>query len=317
MRCRRRSPATPDGFLEGLARVLSLTLLLHAAPAAVAADFPVEEIAPGVFVHRGAHVSIEDEGRGDSANIGFIVGERCVAVIDTGGSRATGTALLAAIRARTPLPVCYVIDTHAHFDHVLGNAAFVADGTEFVGHAALGAALDASRDYFAERFAQELAGPASDVVLPTLLVDGERELDLGNRPLRLTAVAEAHTSADLTVFDAQTGTLWSGDLMFMERLPVLDGSLRGWLAWIDQTRGARVERVVPGHGPVAAPWPAALEAERVYLSGLLEAARAAVREGRFLEDLAAEARDHPPAGWLLTEPHARNASRAYREVEWE
>ena len=270
-----------------------------------------------MFVHHGSHVGIDDPGRGDIANIGFVIGQRCVAVIDTGGSRATGEGLRAAITAATPLPVCYVINTHAHFDHVLGNAAFTADKPVFVGHANLGAAIGASREYFADRFATELAGPATDIIAPDLAVEDTRELELGARTLLLTAVGEAHTSADLTVYDRSSETLWSGDLVFMERLPVLDGSVRGWLAWIAAKAAVPIARVVPGHGPVAAPWPAALEAERGYLTQLLADARAAVRDGRFLEDVTAEAQAHPPGGWVLTEPHARNLGKAFREVEWE
>ncbi len=282
-----------------------------------AAPFDVEQVAPGLYVHHGAHVAIDDPARGDSANIGFVVGERCVAVIDTGGSRATGRALREAVRAATPLPVCYVVTTHAHFDHVLGNSAFVADGVQFVGHANLPAALEASRDYFAEEFAVELDGTARDVVLSTIVVDSTYELDLGDRKLILQAVPEAHTAADLTVYDERTRTLWSGDLVFMERLPVLDGSVRGWLRWIETPPPWPIDRVVPGHGPVAAAWHAATGPEREYLSALLSEARAAVRDGMALEDVTDAARTHPPTGWVLTEPHPRNLSKAFREVEWE
>lgn len=268
-----------------------------------------------MFVHRGRHVDIDDPARGDSANIGFIVGERCVAVIDSGGSLATGHALRAAIAAQTALPVCYVINTHAHFDHVLGNAAFAADEAALVGHANLGPSLAANQTYFAERFASELAGATLGV--PDIAVDRSLELDLGARTLLLTAVPEAHTAADLTVFDVATGSLWSGDLLFMERLPVLDGSLRGWLTWLETAHGIKATRVIPGHGPVSAPWPDALGPERDYLGGLLNTARDAVAAGTFLEDLTADAESHPPADWLLNAPHARNVSKAYREVEWE
>src|SRR6202041_1224284 len=87
----------------------------------------VDELASGVYVHRGAQLPLDVPGHDDIANIGFIVGSRCVAVIDTGGSVRTGLALRAAIRRRTSLPICYVINTHVHVDHVLGNWAFKDD----------------------------------------------------------------------------------------------------------------------------------------------------------------------------------------------
>lgn len=299
--------------------VWALALLAGCGTAAASGGFALSEVAPGVFVHPGHHAGLEDAARGDSANLGFIVGERCVAVIDTGGSLATGRALAAAIATRTATPVCYVVNTHAHFDHVLGNAAFAAEGVEFVGHAALGATLAASGDYFAERFAAELAdaGGTVPVTPPDRLLEAHATLDLGGRRLELTAVAPAHTGADLTVLDVASGTLFTGDLVFMERLPVLDGSLRGWIEWLDAARKLPVTRIVPGHGPASAPWPAAAGPEADYLATLLAAARAAVAEGRFLEDVVAGAGAAPPAGWVLTEPHARNMSQAFREVEWE
>ena len=88
--------------------------------------FRIDQIKPGVYVHLGA---LEDWGPangGDVANLGFVVGSRCVAVIDTGGTPAVGAALRAAVERSTPLPICYVILTHAHPDHLLGSVAFAA-----------------------------------------------------------------------------------------------------------------------------------------------------------------------------------------------
>ena len=96
---------------------LILAAMAACAQAAELPAFAIEEIAPGNFVHYGTHEERSPANLGDNANVGFIVGERCVAAVDTGGSLAVGRLLRAAIRRVTPLPVCYVIITHVHPDH--------------------------------------------------------------------------------------------------------------------------------------------------------------------------------------------------------
>lgn len=300
-------------------RALLCCLVLAWAVPVVADDF-LTALAPGVYLHRGKHADIDSPDRADSANLGVVVGARCVAVIDTGGAVATGEALRAAIRSLTDVPVCYVINTHVHFDHVLGNAAFVADGAEFIGQAHLPEEMAASRDFFLENFAHELGDPpsADKVVAATRTVGDVLSLDLGDRELRLVAAPRAHSVTDLMVLDERSGTLFAGDLLFRERLPIIDGSLKGWLEWLADASATPYARVVPGHGPVDEAWPAGAAAERAYLEALLSEIRAGIAAGMTLEDAQDKVGLDALAGWQLTgRAHRLNVSRAYRELEWE
>jgi glyoxylase-like metal-dependent hydrolase (beta-lactamase superfamily II) len=120
------------------------------------------------------------------------------------------------------------------------------------------------------------------------------------------------------VFDEKTGTLFLGDLLFVRHLPVIDGSLNGWLEVLDRLMAMPAQRAVPGHGPPSLPWPAGAEAERAYLTSLRTDLRAAVRAGWPLSRALGAVAVHEGQQWeLIEEFHKRNISAAYGEMEWE
>lgn len=302
------------GFVIGI-------LFLAAGPAQAEKSFAVNEVAPGVFVHQGRYEIFTPRNSGDTANAGFIIGRDAVAVIDTGGSPRVGAELLGAIRARTQLPIKYVINTHMHPDHVFGNVAFEGGKPTFVGHAKLPRALAARADRYLGRN-KELLGEAFDgtrIIPPTLLVKDRQELDLGDRKLLLEAHETAHTDNDVTVLDEKTGTMFLGDLLFSKHVPALDGSIRGWLGLIAKLEARRdVKLAVPGHGPASMPWPSALGAEQRYLSKVADDVRMMIKQGKTLAEAADTAGLSEKDAWVLfKEYNARNVSAAFAELEWE
>ncbi|WP_343713498.1 quinoprotein relay system zinc metallohydrolase 2 [Inquilinus sp.] len=315
-------PERPGALSRRGALGAALALGLLGGAASAADDpLPVTEIAPGIFVFQGAHEEATAANLGGIANLGFIIGGAAVAVIDTGGSAAEGRRLLAAVRRQTALPVRWAIDTHFHPDHALGNAAFAGPDTTIVGHANLPRGLDARAGTYLDGLNQALGNAAAGttIVEPMLLVRDRLSLDLGGRALELKAWPPAHTDADLTVLDSATGTFFAGDLVFLQRVPAIDGSLRGWLdAIAGLRREAGIARVVPGHGPPSAPWPGALDDEERYLRLILDETRAALAAGRSLDQAVATVARSERGRWLLFDDYNdRNVATAYTELEWE
>src|SRR3954452_10366394 len=298
-------------------RSFSAALMLVLAPgsgwsADALTPLPVREIADGVFVYEAPYAFAGPRNSGAIANAVFIVGEDCVAVIDTEASYLAGRRLLAAVEAHTSLPVRYVVNTHFHPDHILGNAAFAQDGVIFVGHENLADALSSRKErYFAATKAlvgaDAFAG--TEIVLPTVRVRGRLELDLGSRRLILEAWPTAHTNSDLTVFDEKTGTWFLGDLLFSGHVPALDGNLMGWIRVAAVLASRHAARVVPGHGPSSLPWPDAARPMTQYLGRLETDVRRMIGEGRTIQEAAAEAGRSEAQKWsLFDEFNARNAS---------
>jgi len=279
----------------------------------------MEEVAAGIYVRRGVDEDVTARNEDGIANIGFVVGRDSVAVIDPGGSLIDGQRLRATIRQTTRLPIRHVVMSHVHPDHIFGAAAFGEDKPQFVGHARLPRALALRGEYYRKRLEDVLGKDrAGSVVTPTMLVQDHLEIDLGGRALALTAHGIAHTDCDLSVMDRTTGTLLPADLLFVRRVPALDGSLKGWLKELGALKGVQAQRAVPGHGPTSVDWPAGVQDLERYLSTLLRETQEAITKGMDLDAAVKTVAQGERSRWKLFDDYnGHNITQAFKELEWD
>lgn len=318
--CEAEAPRIASGWLADHPPLIQDGLRCTPLP-----DLPaltVSQAAEGVHVHLGQVAQFEDSPDGWIANLGFVIGQDSIAVIDAGSSRQQGQALLAAIRRISDKPISHLVITHMHPDHAFGAEVFREAGATIVGHAQLSQSLQARGPVYLQNLTR-LYGPAAmigtQVALPDIAVSDSLDLDLGGRVLTLTATSPAHTDNDLTVLDRTTGALFAGDLVFRDLTPVVDGSLPGWIGWMDDPRDAAP--LIPGHGPLAPNWPEGVGPQREFLAALARATREALDAGLPMSQAVPAIVDalQPFAGdWAsFADTAARDATAAYKELEWE
>lgn len=298
-----------------------LLILLIFFPTLTLSDpLKIEQITTGIYVHHGEHKDLNAGYGGDICNISFVIGSKGIAVIDTGGSPRIGSRLRETIRTISKLPILYVITTHVHPDHSLGNAAFKQDKPVFVGHGKLAEAMALRKEAYLRNQLEWVGADATgtELIPPTLSVANTHEIDLGGRTLRLTAHPVAHSPADLSVFDTASKTLWTGDLLFVERTPSIDGNIPGWLEVIDQLRATPATHFVAGHGSTTKDLSAALDDEKRYLNVLLGDVRNAIKQGQSMEQTIPTAARSEQGKWLLFDAvNRRNVALLYPQLEWE
>jgi glyoxylase-like metal-dependent hydrolase (beta-lactamase superfamily II) len=245
-----------NAFARAAFALLAAVLLQAAAAAADEGAAPIE-IAPGVYMLRGASGEPAAGNRGRIGNTGFIVGARGVLAIDTGTSYRAGRALLEAIARVTDKPVLLALVTHARQEFIFGAAAFRERGIP-IAMQREAARLMASRcdaclqNLRALLGAQEMRGTA--LLEPDQLLDGARELDaLIGRAVRVLYFGTSSGPGDVAVLDVPSGTLFAGGLLDAMRIPdVQDSDLAGWKRALQALHGLGPKTIVPGHGPAAA-----------------------------------------------------------------
>ncbi len=238
--------------LAGL--TLTFTASTPASEPAAPEDYEMrpEAVAPGVYaVMTAARDLPSRENLGWNANMAFVVTKEGVLVFDTGSSETMGVALRQAIREVTDRPVRWIVNSHSHGDHWLGNHAFANDEPEIMaGSEAIGRMATEAESWIANfREMTEGATGETKPLLPNMPVDERVKRDLGGTDVVIFPSGGAHSPGDLIVWLPQTKVLLAGDVVYSDRAPsVWDGNVARWIALLDELIALEPDVVVPGHG---------------------------------------------------------------------
>lgn len=303
-----------------LAAVTLVVLAVHAAPAA-ALELKFNQVTPGVYAFIGELGGRSADNEGMNANTGFIVTGAGVVVVDSGSTYDVAKRIHAAIQAVTKEPVKYVINTGGQDHRWLGNGYFKSIGAELV-------AQRKAADDMRERGAMQIDGLAAELkdkvkgteaVVPTQLFDSQDVLQLGNMDIRLLHFGGGHTPGDSVVWLPKLGVLFSGDVVYVDRLlsviPV--SNTRNWLASFEALEKLQPKIIVPGHGKICDLTKARKET-RDYLVSLRTHMRLAIKNNIDLQT-AIDTFDQNGFRYLVNWDLLKggNASRAYLEMEME
>jgi glyoxylase-like metal-dependent hydrolase (beta-lactamase superfamily II) len=253
------------------------------------------------------------------ANVTAIGGSRGLVVVDTHGSTAAGRAVVDDVRRLGAGPVAAVVNTHWHWDHSFGNAAFREQDPAVPIHAHEDAArmLAEKGEYMKGRFAESDDPHGADVaatelVIPDHTFSSTRGLDLGDRLVELVFPGRGHTDGDLVVRVPDVDVILGGDLVEESARPWigLDSWPLEWHLSLDVVLSLVTSstRVIPGHGvPVDRGF---VETQRDDLAVIGETVRRLCGEGVPLADAVAEG-DWP---WEADERIANACRRGYEQL---
>jgi cyclase len=191
---------------------------------------------------------------GQGGNITVAVGTDGIIMVDTQFAPLSDK-IKAAIKAISPLPIKYIVNTHFHGDHTGGDANFQKDGAIVIAQDNIRVRLLAGTTNGTS--GQKTAPLSGDAIPKETYIGGSKTIEVGGRKATLTHVYNAHTDGDTYVYFDDANVLCTGDVMNNNhRYQQVDfangGDIRGMIratdAWLKLANDNT--KVVVGHGPL-------------------------------------------------------------------
>ncbi|MFV1992713.1 MAG: MBL fold metallo-hydrolase [Acidiferrobacterales bacterium] len=279
-----------------------------------------EKLSSRVYAWIGPYGPPNKKNMGFRMNMGFVVGNKAVAVIDSGYTPAMAHEMLDYIKSVTTVPVRYVINTNSQPHRFFGNTVFRKAGASILAHQTEVTRMKNSSAGFASGIERVLELKKDSVKLPALpdkIVTKEKRINLGGVIIHLVPMPANHTAGSLVVNVAEDKVIFAGDVLYGGRLLAITpiSNTETWLQSFDSLKKYGNATFVPGHGK-----PGKLvkfkKPTRDYLQLLYSHMSKALDNGVGLQD-AMESLDQKAFSDLenFKDLSGRNASWAYLERE--
>jgi len=301
---------------------LILALLFSASPLR-ADSFPMQAkvVAPGVYAIITPSRDLPNpQNKGWNSNSGFVITNAGVLLFDSGSSAAIGSAIKSLIAKTTHQPVRWIINSHAHGDHWLGNHAFKDTVQAIYSSDITAQRITNNAQSWVERFKKMTAGASGDsaILSPDRLITKNTDLVFGSTKVSLLLSANSHSPGDIFLWLADRKVLIAGDVVYSDRMPsTRDSELQHWIPLLDQLIAMQPDVVIPGHGAVTDV--AGLKRLRDLLQAFWDAVQHAYQADKTAAEMTAEViaalapfSQHYPG---LAEKVRRDISQVYLQVE--
>ncbi len=259
---------------------------------------------------------MDEHNNGNMSNSCFVNMGTNYIVIDSGPTYSYALQAYEKIKKIKNLPISYVINTHVHDDHWLGNSYYAQLGVKIVGSSGFSSETRVETTRMQQRISPE-AFLKTTQIIPLILVEDKKLLDFNGTKVHLINVnKKAHTSDDLLVYIPQRKTIFVGDLVFNDRLPsIRDGDLKGWIEILQTIKDMDLDFIVGGHGTIVDT--TSVDMTYNYIKTLKEEVSTLLEEGEDISDVVntvtmQEYKDVK----FYDSMHRQNVEIAYRMLEW-
>ena len=276
-----------------------------------------KEVAKGVHCFFGTPEEITKENGGNMVNTCFVTTKDGFVVIDSGPTYLYASEAYTQMQKIVKLPVKYVIDTHDHDDHWLGNGFYKEQGALLIGSRTYEQNVQVGMPTRMEKIVSKETYSKTKVVKVDRVVESEYNLTLGATEFQIKQlVDQAHTKGDLVVSLPQRKVLFVGDLVFNDRITSLrDGSVIGSLKAMEMIEAFDADTIITGHGYTTDK--SAVTEQKKYLLALKEGVQDAIDNDISIDEVTKKVKLEQFKDMnLYKELNSRNVFEAYRELEF-